>query len=141
VSIVSEEEEEQDEEEKEDNKEEVNTNFVLSAESRLDNLLLNAGESKPGSETEEDNSVTGTEGMAQKHSCYVEVEPFPLILPRCCAIFRRSGLVTEAQQSQMASSIQIHTVHFTTPGKTTVYLQEPGSQGGSVNTVIKLWGG
>jgi hypothetical protein len=41
------------------------TNPALSAESRLDNLLLNAGELKPGLEDTEQMPVTKNEGRNQ----------------------------------------------------------------------------
>lgn len=54
---------EQESEQKEDDSN-VDRNPLLSAESRLDNLLLSAGESKAGPEIDEKTQVTEGEGRA-----------------------------------------------------------------------------
>jgi hypothetical protein len=52
--------EEVSEQNEEDSK--ADTNSVLSAENRLDNLLLNSGESKAGPERVEETPETGSKG-------------------------------------------------------------------------------
>lgn len=54
---------EQESEQKEDDSN-VDRSPLLSAESRLDNLLLNAGESKVGPESDEKTQVTEGKGRA-----------------------------------------------------------------------------
>jgi hypothetical protein len=54
--------EEESEQKEEDGK--VDTNPVLSAESRLDNLLLNSGESNAGPERDEKTPETESKGRA-----------------------------------------------------------------------------
>jgi hypothetical protein len=61
MSVTSDVEEES--KQKEEHRE-VDTNPVLSAESRLDKLLLNSGESKPGPERDEKTPVTESKGRA-----------------------------------------------------------------------------
>lgn len=59
LSVISDEEVGDTEE---DNEDSVDTNSVPSAKSRLDNLVQNAGESKPGPKREEEAPETGSEG-------------------------------------------------------------------------------
>jgi hypothetical protein len=61
VSVISDVEREEDEM----GQVEEDTNPTLSAESRLDNLLLNTGELKPGLEDTKQMSVTKNEGRDQ----------------------------------------------------------------------------
>jgi len=62
MSIMSDVEQESEKKE-EDSK--VDKNPLLSAESRLDNLLLNSEESKPGPERDEETQVTESKGRVE----------------------------------------------------------------------------
>jgi hypothetical protein len=62
LSVVSEEETGG----KENSKDDVVTNPVLSAESRLDNLVQSVGESKLGPEREEETPAAGSEGRTSR---------------------------------------------------------------------------
>jgi len=62
MSVMSDVEQESEQKE-EDSK--VDSNPLLSAESRLDNLLLNSEESNPGPERDEDTQVTESKGRVE----------------------------------------------------------------------------